>query len=218
MKYDVKALLEEADVRDVAEAIGMETRQKGSSLFTECVNEDHIEGSEFQHAVLYEKRFHCFSCGADYDVFEMVRHYYAKQGTPISFPESCKIVANIYGGGFEENGINSGNKFPLTRSELKTIGLAPDLLWIPAYPGEEKPEMNLRVLFREDPEAFNFLVKEKACEFEERYEQIAETADKQPGEFAPYLKLGAQKNASVCLGIEKRFGVRKKRKVQKLYV
>ena len=92
MFLDKKKIAEMADPETVAEFIGIPSQKKGSRISILCP--DHID-THFGSCYLTDRGYHCFSCGASGDVFQMVRSF---KGKSCSFQEAMETVANASGG------------------------------------------------------------------------------------------------------------------------
>lgn len=187
MRYDVDRLRADANAFDVASAIGMEIRRTGSVVYTECVSGEHSE-TRINHNQLFVGGCHCYSCGAHYDVFEMVMRY-----CNVSFYEACGIIADVCG--LRENYIiksEPGKSVkPVTlfsKEELEALGWSkvrrPRIITSFASSKQELPESdrakamltadgyviskpipyNMISLYNEDKEAFKSLVLGKCVE------------------------------------------------------
>ena len=125
--YDLKALEMEADCREVARFIGMRLNGK----FCECVSGTHKE-TQLNHCAIYKDHIHCFSCGDNRNVFQMVQGYFTNVlGQPLSFSESCGIVGDCLGGrelyriheSQESQESRKKNLLPFSEEDLQMIGL-----------------------------------------------------------------------------------------------
>lgn len=120
--FDLDYLNESADSREIAEAIGMETRRKGKYVFCECPSHKKILGREdhnLGNCILTNHGYHCFACGANGSVFDMVMDF-----KNCSFFEAVKIVAGLTGGDFTINDEKKEVKRqPFSQDDLELIGL-----------------------------------------------------------------------------------------------
>ena len=114
---DKELLLEECDVRTVAEYIGMDVAKRGSKYSILCP--EHNDGN-FGNCYLTPKGYICYACGAKGDAYKLVMKH-----TDCSFSEALNIVAECSGGKelFDTIEYNENEQLPLTAEELNTIGL-----------------------------------------------------------------------------------------------
>lgn len=187
--WDLDKLMACADAFDVADRIGMKKNKSGSSTYVECVDNTHKE-SNINHNQLFRDGCHCYSCGANHNVYGMVRGYYNNVlGVSVDHDEICQIIAETCGG--EEEfliqpvpGVKY-KKFPLTKEELDHIGLssstqrARQIVSYSEEKGEEYremidgdgyakteflPPMSIYSLFKEDEDLFRWLIWNKVNE------------------------------------------------------
>ncbi len=133
MIYDKEAILENSNAIDVADAIGMDIKRCGSTLYTNCVSGEHNE-SHVAHNQLFSTGCFCYTCGKRYDTVEMVINYYRNVlGSPITFPRALEIIADTCGGidsYIIKKSTNSWKKkevikLPFSEEEFDSIGLLP---------------------------------------------------------------------------------------------
>ena len=184
-------LLDSADCLTVIKAIGMKTKKNGNSLFCECVSGTHKE-TRINHCQVFKHAIHCYSCGAHYTIYNMVKEYYKNvQGIELTHDEICEIIANTCGGpeSFLEKPVNKKDRFPFKKEEIEALNLidhpirATAIVSVSSCKDEEHrlwldddmygkevdlPLVSLRTLFKEDKEAFWYLIKSKYNEALER--------------------------------------------------
>ena len=180
--YDVAALKEAANCRDVAEFIGMRV----SGKYCECVSGLHSE-TQLNHCAIYHDHIYCFSCGANMNVIKMVMGYYENVlGNPITYTEACRIVGDACGG--SELYLTDGRQTkatarpPFDRADMKTI-------LMDAQPRGEHC-MTPSLLYRLDPDLYMQTVKERALTVKKRAEALIEELGNTPREAA--LKMWAR--------------------------
>ncbi len=186
-RWNLPELCQQADAFQVAEMIGMRIRKAGSTIFVENV-EGRTE-TALTHCQLFHTGMRDYSIAQSYTTYNMVKEYYANiLGKPLSHDEICTILADTCGGAdaFRElkeerkNGVKAP-KFPMKPEDFALIGLAPKNRWHrevvswQSWKDEEHTEKHedgfaktkalpvpsIYTLFREDPEAFWYLVSSK---------------------------------------------------------
>lgn len=187
--WDLDRLMACADAFDVADRIGMKKKKCGSSTYVECVDGTHKE-SDINHNQLFRDGCHCYSCGANHNIYGMVRGYYDNVlGISLDHDEICSIIAETCGGedDFLIKPIAGVKKkpFPLTNQELEQIGLCSSSQRAKAvvsysdtkdeehresvdYDGYAKtellPPVSIYSLYRDDEDLFRCLVGNKVNE------------------------------------------------------
>lgn len=196
--WNLDQLMADANAFDVADRIGMRKKRCGGAIYVECVDGSHTEHN-INHNQLFRDGCHCYSCGANHNVYGMVRGYYNNiLGSSISHDEICGIIAETCGG--EDNYLltpKAGVKhrpFPLTKEELELIGLsassqrAQSIAAYSEYKDEEHPlsagdgcgyirteplpAMSIYSLYRDDESLFREIVRNKIREAYDSYRQI----------------------------------------------
>ena len=87
MIYDKEAILENSNAIDVADAIGMDIKRCGSTLYTNCVSGEHNE-SHVAHNQLFSTGCFCYTCGKRYDL-SLIHISEPTRRTPISYAVFC---------------------------------------------------------------------------------------------------------------------------------
>ena len=105
-----------ASAFDIASALGIETKKSGKTVTMRCINPNHSD-KHMGNCVLYQNGCHCFACGADYDVFGMVR---AIRGC--SMNDAVKAVAEICHIQVTSADMRQSQP-PISSAELELIGL-----------------------------------------------------------------------------------------------
>lgn len=123
MHFNIDKILEDADAREIAEAIGMKLVKRGSSVFTECPEHEKNTGkkdTDYDRCVINEKGYYCFSCGAKGNAIDMVIKYLGQ-----SFPDACKTICSIIGNidNYTDNAKNTTVEMPYTKIQLEALGL-----------------------------------------------------------------------------------------------
>ena len=197
MRLNRDALIQEADARVVARAIGMKVRKMGQNIFGECVSGLHSE-KRHDNNVIYQNGCHCFSCGESYNTIDMVMKY-----CEVDFKEACAIVADTIGGvdSFKDRQARPVI-LPLTPEELELIGLGKrrDYHQIDRKDVEEScsettaasilapPPISLRTLYAENRDAFFALCISKAEERMQEYRHMAEITKENPMFYRVYAE------------------------------
>lgn len=187
MRWKLDELLAAADAIEVAEHIGLRTKKRGKTLYCECPT-GHKE-SQLNHCQLFHDGCHCYSCGAHLSIYDMVKEFFANvNGANLTHDEICTFIADTCGGAdlYVEKPVKGKKKeipFPLTDEELTFIGLKPKrkrIKTILAFSEEKTDECqefdikaggyvkygfnqspSIYALFRENPEAFWTIVRNK---------------------------------------------------------
>ncbi len=194
MRWDLDSLMAAADGFEVAKAIGMKTKECGTTIFAESV--DGRNERNIQHNKLFKNGCFDFTTREGRNVYGMVRDYYAnKLGTSLTHDEICEIIADTCGGKSQFIISNTPEQkkkerpFPLSKGELELIGLDtkpkynPNIVSVSLLRDKEHteriiekngndlwakttrmPPMNIYILFRKNPDAFWDIVANKTQE------------------------------------------------------
>ena len=96
LRYDTELLLADADMKEIAQEIGIKIEQdrglsgKAGIL---CPNPDHPDRQFGNCFIKQDNTYTCYSCGDSGDVFHLVMQFLG-----VSFPKALGIVADICGG------------------------------------------------------------------------------------------------------------------------
>lgn len=210
--WDLDRLMDAADAFYVADRIGMRMKRYGGSTYGECVSGSHKE-TQINHMQLFRDGCKCYSCGAAHNTYGMVKNYYANVvGRSLDHDEICSLIAETCGGEEmyiirPERGGKPKKTFPLTDDELHFLNLAtksPRPRAIISFSEskteeirefcddgyvrtEPLPPMNIYTLFRENEEAFWYLIKGKIAEriatARSGYKAYKNTTDKEMVQF-----------------------------------
>ena len=165
LRYNAERLRADADCRQVAEYIGMQVHGK----YCECVSGLHSE-SQINHCGIYPNHVHCFSCGYDRGVINMVQDFYKNNlGTPITYQEACRIVGDACGGSdlyLEQSTGEIPERIPIDKKELALLKLDTP------YSGKESVHISMQGLYRENKDLFFRIIREKAEEEQKKLKSL----------------------------------------------
>lgn len=128
---DRQKLLNEVDTLTVANYIGMEVKHRGKNNYIRCPGHIYRLGKEdkkISNAVLTQHGYHCYSCDATVNAFDMVKEF-----LHCDFSTALKTVADAMGGEsnytttYKNNTKNSGNTLSLSQEELSLLGIKPGI-------------------------------------------------------------------------------------------
>lgn len=185
MQWKLEELIASADAFDVARSIGMTIVRSGATYYT-----NNVEGrpeTRLNHNQLFHDGCKDYTSGASHNTYGMVREYFSKcLGRELTHDEICSIIADTCGGADlfivkKDRKKKSGMPFPLTKSDLELLGLAPknryqkEVVSYSDYKDDvhteicgdgyaktkPMPPISIYSLYKEDKEAFWWLVKEK---------------------------------------------------------
>ena len=195
MRIDKNALLQDVNCIDVAQYIGIEVVKRGANYFILCPGHTQRLGkpdTSIGNCVIYPDGYVCYACDPNqkFDVFTMVMEHMG-----CSFGKALEIIAEMYGGAkaYQVSGKEKQEKLPLSAEDLKLIGLkASGKVLMPkngSYQHFEPDEgtyiektnteylvvdvpssYSLLNLKRDNEEAFNFLIANKAKEAGIKYQ------------------------------------------------
>ena len=190
-QYDADLINDTADIRDVADCIGVEIYHNNQIY---CPFPDHID-QHLGNCKITPKNnsFYCFACNKGGKSIDLVK---AVMG--LSFPEVCKFIGDIYGGHKlflteEDNNYIEESLFPYTKEEMEAIGLKYGTKTIRSVINEEESyeklsrdscyvysqaQYGIQELYNNDKEAFNDLIKTKCLEHIAMYEDLIERLEK----------------------------------------
>ena len=125
---DRQKLLNEVDTLVVANYIGMEIKHRGKNNYIRCPGHIYRLGKEdkkISYAILTPHGYHCYSCNATVNVFDMVKEF-----LHCDFSTAIKTVADAMGGESNyavkhSNIKKSKNSFSLSSEELSLLGIKP---------------------------------------------------------------------------------------------
>ena len=126
-RSDLKQLAEDTSSVDVARALGMKVYRKGSRDFICCPGHEKRLGkkdSNPTNAVLTNRGYHCFACGASVSTADMIVEY-----TGWSLHRAFEFMAEVNGGAelYLDDGEVADQKthIALSEDELQALGLDP---------------------------------------------------------------------------------------------
>lgn len=182
--FDKDAIYSNLDARSLIDYLGIRSRKAGSTTYIVCPNPDHIEKSAYRpkHCQLFQDSCYCWSCGATYNLYGIAYNWMEKEeGQHLTGEEVYSILAEAAGG--KENYIIKGNKqpkiqrFPLNDKELHALMLtkyptAKSTISLTEVVEEDgiiiaskeqtNKQISLLSLWKEDKNAFMYIVKTKA--------------------------------------------------------
>lgn len=127
MRWNIDKLNEDSNAFEIADILGMNTNKCGSVTYVECVSGNHSE-TKINHCKLFQTGCHCFSCGATYNNFSMVKNYMENiEMRPASVNEICEILFDSIGETNKEEYADDAfcadnkEKFPLNKEDLKLL-------------------------------------------------------------------------------------------------
>lgn len=134
-KWDVRRLLADCDLRQLAPYVGIRTKRSGSTTFIECLSGMHSE-SDINHMVCDHNGCYCFTCHASYDglsehndAISTVRQFRRITGGDDSFDAACETIAEFLGNRDRYILSDTNGKrqkvFPLSEEEMETAGFQP---------------------------------------------------------------------------------------------
>ena len=175
MAYDLDRLKDDADPEDVANALGLEIKYRGTRKEILCPGHFQTLGKEdrrFGNCVLTRKGYHCFACNRSADVFEM-----GQDVKGCSKMESFEFVANLYGAEryrVKPSSMPAKSKVRLlSKEEKELLGIKPENVSIPVnivQDDEDEGASRHGEMYhpwqelQEDPEGYRWLVWYKAAE------------------------------------------------------
>lgn len=178
MEWDVKSMVADCDLRDLAPWLGIKTRRAGSTTFIECLSGTHHE-TQIDHCEAKRGGCRCYSCHVKYqtgmsdpsddwnDIIDVIRQFKRNRSEDDSFQNACETLAEFLGNRdrYLINGTGQKRKeFPYTVEELKAAG----------FSIQARPVM--RELFEKDEQFLSSLVLDKVTETITNLKKIIEVS------------------------------------------
>lgn len=203
--YDTEAIYNNLDIGSLIDLLNIPTQRKGQTVYMACPNPDHFEKrmDKPDHCKIFydSNSCHCFSCGISCNCYGIVKNWMEKEeGQILNGKDIYKILAEAAGGEFQYivKGKNTYeiDKFPLSKDELEVLGMSKtNYSTVYKEVSEENgemfaktvrvPQISIMSLWKEDKEAFKYIVQtiaKQRLEKNEAFAQVFRTSTKEDGQ------------------------------------
>lgn len=116
-KYDIETIKQYVDMEMLCDHLGLETTRKGGRISVLCPFHDDVH---FGSAYIYDTKITCFVCGHSYDIFSVTMKI-----LNYDFYDTLEYLVNEFQipNCVAKYKVTEKRRFPLTKEELKMIGL-----------------------------------------------------------------------------------------------
>lgn len=189
--YDIDNIMSSLTLLDVVEYLDIPHAKRGSTIFLQCPNPNHIE-KKYDNCAISKKgnSCTCYSCGEHFGRFQIVKKWHEKSyGQNLNGQEVYGILGDIAGGRerfllSEKGKYHQKNKFPFSNQQLDLLGLEKNnrpirvvlncekysyydkkdnMLYEDEYEiSEEQVPISVMELWNNDKEAFWYLINSRA--------------------------------------------------------
>lgn len=144
MWFNDEKILQDADILDMCNRLGIKAVRRGANTFIRCPEHKSRTGKEdtaLDKCYIKKGRYYCFSCGASGNVIHLVQNTFGYHPQ-----EARKIICELLGGVdmYLDKGHSNAEEFPYNKRELEALGLNMVAYGdIPKFLTESKDELEI---------------------------------------------------------------------------